>query len=552
VNFWDDIIRRLDLLRQRRSLGIEETEVAELEQRLAMHPNPAIAKKYFDKLWMGTQMEALAAELNPKPVQIPDVHPDNAVSFGSDVMRGRTIQVDVNVLTQPTIIAGATGSGKTTAAWGLIKRLCEMDIIARLIDHKGGEGTRVLNLFRDALVIKPHQITQNIFDPPVLDQAELFFATTFNNLGNAYSLLPSNFLHVPPIMMRVLKGLKPGEPRPSAYDLANILRKMRLEHQKFGTTALAIDAVCVPLRDTGFIRQGVTPSQQVQAMMYFGLPNRAHQFLSAQWLLRERMETLAQGFTSKLRRIIYSDEGLFEFGKKAQHTTSSGYLSSAEVYSTQMRAYGFGIMLSVQSLADLDDSVLSNYGTLVVMRTPAPAVAKFAAELLQLPSKYVEVIQSLPVGQGLLRSVGFSGAVLVQFPYINAGPYLSDAEVDALMAPKFATLERDIIRAPAMRQEAPPIFYMEDAVVVNPEPTIVTTRAAKPEPVEIPLRPEHFAMLRDIHAHRSSVGERYQRLRLSAGRGNRIKDDLTSRKLITSHRLKDGNGRPRVDFDTNN
>ena len=541
--FWDKVNRSRETFQQRRELKLGDHGVLKLRNILAMHPNPHIRNAFFNQVWMSTQMAAIDAELHPPPVTIPAVSPEKAVPLGQGVTNGQRIEIDIDVQKQPTVISGATGCGKTTVALGILRRVCELERMIKFIDHKGGEGNRLPAVFDDVIVFEPHQLTQNLWEPPVADHAELFFATSFNNLGSAYSLMPSNFLHAPGIMMRVTRGLTENSERPSSYDIANILRSIgRTEQQKFGTTALAIDAFNVPLKKAAYIRRGVTPAHGVQVFKWFGLPHRAHQFLSAQLLLIARMEALAKGFTSTLRQLIYSDEGLFEFGKRAQHASASGYLSTAELYSTQMRAYGFGIMVSVQSLADLDESVLSNCGTLVVMRTPNTQVAKFAAELLQLPAKFVEVIQTLPVGQGFVRSIGFSGAVLVQFPFVDAGRYVSNEEIDESMKPKFAALEQHIVRAPVANQQASPIFF--DGTVPQKAAEAVPRRPAQREP-EIPLRVEHIAFMRDVAAHGdSTTADRYCRLGLSAGRGNRIKDDLNTIGFVTSRRRYGENGRP--------
>lgn len=250
------------------------------------------------------------------------------------------------------------------------------------------------------------------------------------------------------------------------------------------------------------------------------------------------MEAMAQGFSSALNTLYFSDEAMMEFGREFSQGAGSGYISVWKRDITQTRAYGRGVIASVQSISQVDDILKANCATVAVFKTPHPQDASEALQLVGAPTAWVPKLQNLSPGQALVRSEGF-GPVFVRFPFVDLGDYPSEAEVDAQMAPRLEALNRDIIRSP-LQETAPPIFF-EDGH--DPEPEAAP--APTPTEEEFVLKPEHAALLRDVQKHPdASVSQHYEALNLSAGKGTRLKAELVKQGLLVIVKRKVGNHAP--------
>src|SRR5207244_2554431 len=117
---------------------------------------------------------------------------------------------------------------------------------------------------------------------------------------------------------------------------------------------------------------------------------------------------------------------------------------------------------------------------------------------------------------------------------------------------EFDALEASSTFAPTAADETQGLSYLEILGEENPTPT-VNTPSAEVKPADTlddkPLEnffDEHRALLRQIAGNPSaSITEHYQSLKWSAGRGNRVKNQLLEMGLVTSERQKSNNGRPK-------
>jgi hypothetical protein len=412
-------------------------------------------------------------------------------------------------------------------------------------DHKG-EGRRLLNHFSSSiLVLRPDQEFWNMLEP--IGPSEIYYSAWANEFARAFNLRAETWPELVEILKRIEGGMKPGDPYPSLKDFEKILWHLA-EHDnrsKLETAARALAALNAVLGRTAHIRKAPYIETEYDVVIYEcqGLPPRIDGFLAAIRLLRMQLQSTVVG--NQPQRCYLLDEAGNLFSKELSQAAGSGYISAAKRAITQIRKTGTGILAGVQVISETDDCLKANVASIVCLHCSNPKDAREAANLLLLPETAAVEIQSLPVGMGFLRSEGFTRPVKIQIPNFNLGPCPSDDEVARRMAPEFARLEQQTIRSPMKPNGIQPLSYMDILGETESSSAPATeVPVAESEPPQIFA--EHRALLLEIEKHpEASVTEHYRHLHWSAGRGNRVKEQLLKLGLIDTKRQKSSNGRPR-------
>jgi hypothetical protein len=471
------------------------------------------------------------------------------VFLGTELVSQHPVLIDRDILNCHVLIIGASGSGKTTALAGLMAQLVRQGIAVEFEDHKG-EGRRLLNIFPDATVIRPDRESWNILAP--VGPSEMYWFGVAAEIGRAFNLRPETWTKLPEILLRVERGLKSGEPFPSLRDFERLLSHLA-SHENWPsleTAARSFAALNGLLGRTARIRRAPDDDARRRLVVheYQGLPPRIQSFLAAVRLFVLLLRSATE--ETRFNRVWLIDEAGLVFSKELSQNAGSGYISTAKRAITQLRFTGTGIFAGLQTLTDADDTLKGNVATILVLRCPNPADAKEAAALIGLPAESASELQNLPTGVGYVRSLGFTRPVKIQVPPFDLGPRLSDDEVERRMVAEFARLDRSTVFAPERPEDQKPLSYLD----------ILGERVAEKEPpssedtnddmVDTAIREQFFAehqvFVRELLLHpQASVTEHYRTLGWSAGRGNRVKDQLLALKLICSQREKSTNGRPR-------
>jgi hypothetical protein len=151
-------------------------------------------------------------------------------------------------------------------------------------------------------------------------------------------------------------------------------------------------------------------------------------------------------------------------------------------------------------------------------------------------------LMTLPVGQALMFSEGFSRATEIVIPHIPLGDYPSDAEVAWRVKPTL-----DALRAATEFSKVG-----DEAVVPIASDELRSDRADSPPSVPaVPLPPaivssDEQALLDEIRAAPTlGTTDHYLRLFWNFRRGDRAKKRLLGRGLIRLERQESKNGRPK-------
>jgi len=492
------------------------------------------------------QPRIIAKQLEANELILPSGVPDDsALILGFDPSSGRPFPIHIDAITAHLLVFGTTGAGKTTFLAWLIGQLLLRNIRVVFHDHKG-EGRRLLRLFPNSIVLRPDQGYCNPLEP--VGPPELYWTALFAEFGRAINLHAETWSEAPSILERIHRGLRPGQPFPSLLDFVSILFKLAAdEHRaKLITLARGIQSLCPILGKSAGMRKAPDVAGRYSLIIheYGSLPPRFHRLLTAIRLLRSHAKGLSQGHEHNLKEVFVSDEGALEFGREFAGVAGSAFIPVHKQIVTQNRSFGIGLLAGAQMPSTIDDDVKSNVASLACLRCPHPREAKEIQQMLMLPDEAIPQIMSLPNGSMFVRSVGFSRATMAVFPRVDLGPYLSDREVTELLKSEFARLEADSVFAPAKPENSVPLdcsdILGEKTEPADPEASTV------PDNTPVQFFSVHLAMLREIQSNaKASVTEHNRNLGWSAGRANRVKNQLIDMGLVEVERQKTTHGRPK-------
>lgn len=476
----------------------------------------------------------------------PDVPEDEAIVIGYEIARGRParpISIPMNLLARHLLVTGSSGAGKTVFLGWLIHQLINKGVTIQFEDHKG-EGRRLMNLYPDTVVFRPHQEPWNILEP-IGDHVTYWFGL-FSELAKAVVLRSETWPLLVSLMTRVEQGMSRNAPWPSSKDLEQIAGTVadREGERKLKTAAAAIEPLNRALGSTAYIRKSpdIEHKYRIVVHEYLGLPPGIHRFIAAIRLLRTQMKASVEGHVHNLKHIYVSDEATMEFGKELGSRSGSGYIPPQRRNVTQIRSSGIGILAGVQMPSEIDSALKANVATIVCLRTPDPTNAREAQRMIGLPEQCIQEIQSLPVGTGYVRSEG-TQPVKIHIPPFDLGRYPSDEEVAERMKPELEWLEQNTVFSEIKEEIAKPLSYQE----------IVGGKSDMTEETDIPddaRRPEVLREYREFVTEleknpEAGVAEHYRNLSWGGAHGDRVKGELLEYGLIRTEQQTSRNGRPR-------
>ncbi len=502
------------------------------------------------------QARAIVSQLMPDaPRDFPNLVPEQCVCIGCCAATGRPIFLPVDSLTLHLLILGPTGSGKTTFLWLILNQLIRRNIQISFQDYKN-EGRRLLNNPDiETLVLSIDKQRENLLEP--VGDPKTYYAAFWGEFAKGFGLRTETWMKPVDILVRIGAGLADGECYPSLKDFEILLRKISDDSgdKSLRTVSVALRSLNSALGRAAYVRRGPVGRHHVDVVAneYQGLPPRLLQFISAIRLLRFQLAAREEGHTSELRSIYLSDEGSLEFSKELSSTTGSGYISPQKRLVTQVRSSGTGILVGVQTLGDIDNVLKSNVGTFVCLGARSPGEAREAAVLLNHPADRAVELQSLPLGVGFIRSEDYPEPIKFISPNVDAGAYISDAEVEERMRPAQEWLDAHTTFSEVQEDIGGPIDYREilgEKIHVTDQPEVVEEEESEtvnfndqaPQVLD-----EWRQLLLEINAHpEAGVRQHYRNLRWSDGRGTRVRDLLLANGLIVSDRYRDpAGGRPR-------
>ena len=482
-----------------------------------------------------------AALRGPAEPPEPDVDPRKLIFVGRRRTLNRMTGIIWSLLTLHFLIQGPTGTGKTNLVWYLIQQLIDAGVKVVFHDHKN-EGRKLARRYRDVVVMQASDFRENFLEP--IGEPQNYFTTFWSEFARSYRIRRETSVKLIGLSLRVISGLRPGEPPPSLYDFACMLHTLADSERdsSLTTAAVALEGLNATLGIAARVRKGPCAEDHFNGVVVqcHGLPAEFLQFFMGIRLLRTHLKAISRGHTGELTNVIVCDEGGIEFGKEFTSETGAGYISPQKRMITQLRSSGTGLIIAAQDVSAIDAAVIANVGSFMCLRVQSDSAARISAHLLRLPDERTNEVWDIPRWTGLFRSPSHPGSVLVEIPEINMGDYMSDADLDELNRPKLEQLNSQAELAPTHKAAGGPISY-RDVLGETAEKATEDDTAGN----DFDIRDEYIAFVREILLHPdASVVEHYVNLGWSAGRGTRIKTELIENQILEAQRQTSRNGRP--------
>lgn len=413
-------------------------------------------------------------------ISYPGVQPYDVVLQRSDLLRH-------------VFILGPTGSGKSTLIIGLLRQLLLARVPFMCFDFKKnyrclrhaprGNDLVVYTVGRD---VAPLQL--NVLAPPSGVQFEEWADALSDIISDAYLLLQGARNVLREALLSAQRAHGAGVTLVHAHELLRAeLMGCKAGSRRYGwlesSTRSLEELTKGRLRDA--FNHGVTTvGALLQEPIVFELESLADDqkrffclyFLQAVLHLRK----CADAPREVLQHALIFDEAHNVFPKEKY-----GEISVASRLAREIREFGEAIISATQQ-SDINESIIANSGTKIILRCDYPRDVTFASQLLQLKNDHLPRLKT--------------GEAVIRLPSRYLQPYLITFDEQPLKNERVTDAE--------IRREAPTALCEE----------VITAREEE--------------LLRDIAAQPISlITKRYERLGWNAKIGNTIKDALISHGL---------------------
>jgi hypothetical protein len=491
---------------------------------------------------------AIAAEMKKiRDARLPVVPPNKGIRHGYRCVDDHPLEQHLDTCNLPMLILGPTGAGKTTKAIDLFDQLVPQGKRLIIIDSRV-DLRRIWNRYPNTLVLRPDQYFVNWLQH--IGEARSHYLGIFQQICKFASTVSAQAASdMLDLMMRIRRGLASEDAHPSLKDLEKLLylQGNRTGKSQWTTAAHGIRAFNEVLGKAAYVR---TESPQLQAesqVLIFDLSGQDPRFYRPYCnlvLLRLRAQQVVVGHSSGLHTVFYVDEGKYLCSRAFSATIGSHYIEPTTIIMTGTRAFGIEPIISIQSVSDADDDLLSNAAAICSLGTNNPKEARLLQEVFQLDSP--DHFMNLKKGQGWLQYPGLPNATKFYFDDLHLGNYLGDAELDDRQASRLDQIARHTVFSPTTVDDVAPLPYLEAlgerVETTTPQPTsAVVSTAVLPN-----MLSDHFQFLCEVDRNRDcSISEHYILLGWRFAHGDRIKSELTDQNLIGVDRIEQTRGRPR-------
>ncbi len=353
------------------------------------------------------------------------------------------VELDLDSLRNHCLIVGATGSGKTVAAFRLLKQLFENNIRFLVIDPLKGEYRRQLTklpginilctnpqLFQ-MLQLNPFVFPENTHILEHIDRlTEVFNASwnlTFGTRMILKSAIVEAYLQSGWDLQNSVYRL-PGKPQvPMICDLLNIMHKkdlsseVYLSKEDYFNLCSLVESITL-----GIYGQIFNVGRGVEDQILF----EQNTVIDMSSIWSAEMKSLIMGLVvlrqaeyrasckaeevRELRHITLIEEA-HTLLRRCDFETNPGLAKSIEVIRHSMSSLkknGDGFVLLDQSPSALDFSTVNNMGTTIIMKQPDYSDAQMMGSVVSLNEMQTRSLSCLSVGEAVIKQNHWLEAVL--------------------------------------------------------------------------------------------------------------------------------------------
>jgi len=385
---------------------------------------------------------------------------NNTINIGAifnlgSIEKQLDVQLDVDSLTSHTFITGSTGAGKSNAVYLMLDKLWNQKKIPFLIiEPAKGEykdvfgGNRGVNVFgtnpniSPLLKINPFSFPANIHITEHIDR----LIEILNAVWPMYAAMPAILkeaieLTYEELGWDLLSSVNKYKPAvfPDFQDLLEVLPNV-IAHSEYSEEIKSnyAGALLTRIRSmtNGYFKT-IFQKQEIAAKELFDKPcivdlSRVGSSETKSMLmgmvflkLQEYRMSSSQGSNSKLKHITVLEEAHHLLRRTASEQSQEGANlqgKSVEMISNaiaEMRTYGEGFIIADQAPGLLDQAVIRNTNTKIILRLPDWEDRNLVGKAINLNEDQIEELARLRTGCAAIYQNDWQEAVLCQWDYFD-------------------------------------------------------------------------------------------------------------------------------------
>ncbi|HBG28976.1 MAG: hypothetical protein A2Y10_14860 [Planctomycetes bacterium GWF2_41_51] len=430
---------------------------------------------------------------------------------------------------QNTAILGRSGAGKTNVTFHILSQLIERGVPFAFMDWKRTVRHLIPNFNNKLNIYTPGRALSKFpFNPFVVPpgiEANVYVSQLVDVMSQAFTLGDGSRS----ILRKAIAAIyENGNLCPTAKDIIAELQKVPDSGRMGGWKITALRAL--ESLEFADLSSGDRISQQqlAQKMLYEntvieldGLAQESKKFLIpllCLWLYYVRLESQER---EKLKLVIFIEEAHHVLHKREQ-TANETVL---EMLFRQCRELGIGIVVIDQHPHLLSSAAMGNTYTTIFLNQKDPSDINKAAAVCLMDSDDKKYFSSLPVGQGIIKLQDrWTSPVYIQFPFIKVN---KGSVTDAMLA-RYSAVNNTKSTGSGRNTFTETYFGQVPRV---------------PQ-LDIALNDDALRLFIDIlNFPMDGIKLRYQRLNMSIGSGDRLKDFLINQGWLLSQTVNIGQTR---------
>lgn len=439
------------------------------------------------------------------------------------------VGISKNELLQNMGVYGRSGAGKSNFCYHLIKQLDQLGINYLFFDQKRNLRDLLFSLKNKVNVYTAGRSLLKFgfnpfITPPGLEPS-VYIGQLVDVMASAFTLGEG----AKSIVQKAISACyQQGNSCPATQDIIHEIDKIEAKERIRGWKISALRAM-ESLRFSNIASDAISQEEMTRAIIHEntiieldGLSNGARSFLIPilyQWIFQVKLNSPGR---EKLEMAIVTDEAHIVFGKQQGR---SGETLMERIF-RMTRELGISNIILDQTPTLISKAVLANCYTTVFLNLSSVTDQALAASVCLLDSEEKRYFSMLPVGQAICKLQGkYTDAFLIEIPWVQ---FTKGSVNDAQLA-RYSAFQ-SLKKSGSGRNNLTATYFGQ----VPQVPTLLNS----------PLNDDSFRLLLDIHNYpQDGVKTRYKRLKLSTGKGNRIKQQLLDQGWLQSQVIDIGQTR---------
>jgi len=425
--------------------------------------NTEIVNKYVEMVRKHLKPKVVVEKQFPNPFlpNPPDEDMHGDIFIGNLRYTAANFGINLEELTQHTLITGRSGSGKTTLIYIILAQLLEFEVPFWVFDFK--QDYRHLAKTERVLVFNYESFRFNPLRPPEGVKSKLWMQSFANIFCQAYYLLAGTKKIILDHLERLYSdyGVFSGSDRyPTMLDLYDSLQLYKpvtksFREMNFWESAVNRTRECLFSYDETFdCDKGYSIEELLEKNVVLeleGLVTENQDFLMTiilRWVFQYR---ISKSERNGLRHVFLFDEGKRAYNRKKEFDEKLGTSEIAQFTST-IREFGEGLVVADQIPFELGESIKSNVYTMICMsQSGAKNIMDMgrSMSLTRNQSDYISMLRSdsnEDVFEAIVRLNGrWLNPFLIHVQPLKIKKDVSNEDVKTLMLPYIETTDSFIV-----------------------------------------------------------------------------------------------------------